>query len=303
MSAPEDIPTPLTRPYLLLVEDSPTTLAVISRNLSEHFDLISANDGEQAWELIQSDPKIELIITDVNMPNMSGIDLLKRIRGSDDPFICELPVFIMTSGDEDDKEKHEALLSGANDFITKPINPLVLRARVNVHHRLSIANRQIGAGKHRPINRSFADPLTGLNNRDGLLHIGAEAFHACQINERPLSALLVNVQELKELEEAYGLQASESILVCVADILQKAIRDVDTVGRIGERLFAALLPGTDQSGTRIIAERVKKKANSATVGVKGSTVEFSVLVGVASYPDSGINSLDDLLNTAENNLS
>lgn len=303
MSTPNDISPPVTRPYLLLVEDSPTTMAVISRNLSEHFDLISAQDGEQAWELIQSDPKIELVITDVNMPNMGGLDLLKRIRESDDPFISELPVFIMTSGGEDEKEKQEALLSGANDFITKPINPLVLKARVNVHHRLSIANRQVGAGEHRPINRAFADPLTGINNNDGLLHSGAELFHTCQQHERPLSALVISVQEFKELEEAYGLQAGESILVCVTDILQRAIRDVDTMARIGDEQFAVLLPGADQGGTQIVAERIRKKANSTAVGVKDNTVEFSVAVGVASFPNSNISTLEELLSEAKGNLS
>ena len=93
---PKQIQTTEPLPQLLLVEDSHTTHALLTKYLGRNYQLIQANDGVEAWKLLNSDREFDLVITDVHMPNMSGHQLLVKIRKSDDIRHKNLPVIVMT---------------------------------------------------------------------------------------------------------------------------------------------------------------------------------------------------------------
>ena len=105
-------------PLLLLVEDSPTTTALLSKFLGASFRLLHATDGANAWQLLQKHPDIALVITDIHMPNMTGHQLLVKIRRSDESHHKNMPVIVMATP-EGNEDRNLAFLNGANDFITK----------------------------------------------------------------------------------------------------------------------------------------------------------------------------------------
>lgn len=289
------------RPYLLVVEDSPTTLAVISKHLAGYFDFISATNGEEAWELLQSDPKIELVITDVNMPKLSGFGLLQRIRESDNKKIAELPVFIMTTND-DESGKEQALIKGANDFVTKPINPLVLRARVNVHHkvaRISSEGNSVDSADKGPSNK---DPQTDLYTKEGLIDLAEDEVTKSLESGKPLALLLIEIENFEDLGKKHGSAATDEILATATKLLKKLIRDVDIAARIEEDKFALILPNTKQLGTTLVGQRVRTTIERTTVIVGATTIDVTASIGVAMIPGDPAKTISGLLEIADARL-
>ena len=143
---PKQAKNPDELPLLLLVEDSPTTQALLSKYIGGNYRLLHANDGVEAWEMLTKHPEVALVITDINMPNMTGHQLLVKIRKNDGGHYKNLPVIVMTTF-EDNTDRNLAFLNGANDFITKPIDEMELLARVNVHYRLAHTIHELEASK------------------------------------------------------------------------------------------------------------------------------------------------------------
>ena len=124
-------------PTILIVDDSPTIRAVVSKALKSNFTIIQASDGEEAWNILKNNNDIELVVTDLMMPKMDGFALVSRIRtdrGS--PHLHSLPIIVVTTL-EDANAKLRALLSGANDFITKNTETAELQARVLARYKLA----------------------------------------------------------------------------------------------------------------------------------------------------------------------
>ena len=128
-------------PLILLVEDSKTSAAVLSRELAEHYRVLIASDGNAAWEYLETNKEIDLVITDIHMPFMSGQQLLVKIRKSKHAHLSNLPVIMITTT-EDRADSRLAFLNGVNDFLIKPIDGIELQARVGVHYSLSKAIRE-----------------------------------------------------------------------------------------------------------------------------------------------------------------
>lgn len=138
-------PSPLqladSQPTLLVVDDDPDILRVVRFYLSKHnYRILSAENGQIALDLLHKDPTVELILSDVMMPEMSGLELLKAVR--EDPFFTDIPVILISAEGETSK-KVAGLNLGADDFITKPFNFDELTARVRNHLRLRRLQREV----------------------------------------------------------------------------------------------------------------------------------------------------------------
>src|SRR5256885_7870159 len=107
-------------PRVMIVEDSETSAALLLRYLRGRFEIQHVRDGEEAWKALCDNHAVELIVTDIQMPHMTGLELLKKIRQSDIAGVRALPVIVMTTAD-DSRDRNLAFEYGANDFVTKPI--------------------------------------------------------------------------------------------------------------------------------------------------------------------------------------
>jgi CheY-like chemotaxis protein len=127
---------PAGKPHILVVDDSPTIRAAVTKALEKDFELVEASDGVKGWETLCTDSKIKLVVTDLMMPNMDGFGLIGRIRSAKIPGVANLPIIVVTAL-EDPQAKVHALVAGANDFITKRTDTLELQARVVARYQLS----------------------------------------------------------------------------------------------------------------------------------------------------------------------
>lgn len=139
---------PSGKPPILVVDDSPTIRAAVTKALQNDFELIEATDGAKGWEILCANSKIKLVVTDLMMPNMDGFALIERIRSAKIPGIANLPIIVVTAL-EDPQAKVHALVAGANDFITKRTDTLELQARVVARYQLSqiVGNPFYAAGE------------------------------------------------------------------------------------------------------------------------------------------------------------
>jgi CheY-like chemotaxis protein len=117
---------------ILIVDDSRTVRAGLSKVLSPKFSIIEAEDGEDGWNKLQGNGSIKLVITDIMMPQLDGYGLICRIRGADQEQLQNLPIIVVTSA-EDELSRERAHACGANNFIVKPAKPSDLIERVNFH--------------------------------------------------------------------------------------------------------------------------------------------------------------------------
>jgi len=117
---------------ILVVDDSRTVRAALSKVLSPKFSVIEAVDGEDGWKKLQVNASIKLVITDIMMPQLDGYGLICRIRGSEADRLQKLPIIVVTSA-EDEISRERAHACGANNFIMKPAKPADLIERVNFH--------------------------------------------------------------------------------------------------------------------------------------------------------------------------
>ncbi|MFV1992785.1 MAG: diguanylate cyclase, partial [Acidiferrobacterales bacterium] len=289
------------RPYILIVEDSPTTLAVISSHLSEYVDIISASNGEQAWELVQQDRDIRLVLTDIVMPGLSGHQLLVKIRKSDDARIKNLPVFMMTTG-VDITDRHLAFLNGANDFLTKPVDPIELQARINVHHNLANTILELEKSRNELKLQATTDPLTKLQNRRVFFEEGEKAMFTTLRYKTDLSIILLDIDYFKKVNDIYGHHAGDVVLVKVSQLLESLVRHVDIVARVGGEEFSILLPGTNRLGAAVLAERIRKSIETAVTSVDAHKIQISISAGLVTASSENCDKFGDLVKIADKRL-
>lgn len=288
-------------PLLLLVEDSQTTTVLLTKYLSGGYRLVHAKDGAQAWEMLEKNPEISLVITDINMPNMTGHQLLVKIRKSDDGRHKNLPVIVMTTA-EDNVDRNLAFLNGANDFITKPIDEMELVARVNVHYRLARTIRELETSRHALAEQATTDSLTKLKNRRAFFENGAKALAMARRYVSDLSVILLDIDHFKKVNDTYGHSVGDDALVVVAHILMEMSRAEDTVARIGGEEFAILLPDTNRLGTAVLAERIRSAIEREQFIVGDRIVPITTSIGIATYGVDPAESIDQLLGVADNRL-
>jgi diguanylate cyclase (GGDEF)-like protein len=288
-------------PPILLVEDSATTATVLSRYLSGQYRIVHARDGEEAWELLQAQPEIELVITDIQMPRLTGHQLLVKIRKSDAPRIQALPVIVMTSAD-DNVDRNLAFLNGASDFVTKPIDELEIQARVKVHHTLTRTIRELEASRLLLTEQATTDPLTHLRNRRAFFDNGARALALARRYNQDLSVVLADIDYFKRINDTFGHQVGDDVLVAVAHILCSVTRDADTPARLGGEEFAILVPDTNRLGVAVLAERLRAAVEREKLLAGNTVVPLTISVGIASLHADQAENIGQLLSIADRRL-
>jgi len=289
------------RPGVLLVEDSRITKTLLSRNLSKHYTLFDANDGQEAWAMLCDTPEIELVITDINMPHLTGHQLLVRIRKSENARIRQLPVIVMTTAD-DNVDRNLAFLNGASDFINKPIDEMELLARTRVHHKLASTIRELEKSRAQLVELATTDPLTKLNNRRTFFEQAEQHMVMAERYQTDLAMIVLDIDFFKKINDSHGHHGGDAVLVSVATLLTDKIRSVDTVARMGGEEFALLLPGTNRLGAAVMAERIRAAIEQHPFHASGLILRVTASLGIASTDIDLAENPEELLAVADRRL-
>ncbi|TCK19191.1 diguanylate cyclase (GGDEF)-like protein [Thiogranum longum] len=288
---------------LMVVDDSRLMRVAARKILKNDFIIIEAADGEEAWETLQQHPDIALVMSDLSMPNLDGLGLLKRIRESR---FSELPVIIITGAEDDDGSKKTALAAGASDFITKPFESVQLLARAKAQARqknVQEALQQSEAEKQQLQETSQVEPMTGLANKRAFINHLEENLAYATRHRTELSLILVRIEKYKVLFLRRGKQVAEQLAREVARILANGRRREDTVGHIALDTFGVLLPSANLPGSKRVVNQLTEAIEQLEISIEGVSIPFSVRFGLCN-PDirPGI-SADEVITQAETRLS
>lgn len=273
-TSPRPAAWPARKPRLLLVDDQPVQLQALYRTLAGDYQLFMATNGEQALQVaLQQQP--DLILLDVVMEGLDGFGVLQRLRAQAET--AAIPVIFVTAHSDQDIESR-CLEAGAVDFITKPINPAVVRARVRTHLTLKFQSDLLRS-------LAFVDGLTGVANRRRFDERLALEWARAQRHGHALSLLLVDVDHFKAYNDRYGHQAGDEALRRVAACLTEQMRrGTDLVARYGGEEFACLLPDTDSEQALALAQRIVEAVPLMAIPHSACPVApvLTVSVGVAT---------------------
>ncbi|MBS0212600.1 MAG: response regulator [Proteobacteria bacterium] len=263
----------ITSTRILFVDDSKVLLKTASKILSAEFDVVTAVDGQDAWVKLGQDHSIQVMFSDISMPNCDGYELLGRVRTSDDAGLNAMPVILVTGADDDETARQTALDRGATDFLNKKYLSSELLPRARAHSKYQRISQQLQA-------QSKLDPLTGLANEQGFLDRLAQDIAYARRHKLDLALLRLEIDHLPALYEHLGNRVVEPIVLRVAELISGRIRAEDTAAHIGLGGFAISVPGGQLRGVESMAAGLQAKVAAMPVEVGGKRLAVSLTTAV-----------------------
>jgi diguanylate cyclase (GGDEF)-like protein len=277
---------------VLLVDDSKLVRLTATKILAEQFDLVLAEDGEEAWQKICEDNTIQVVFTDLGMPKLDGYGLIQRIRQSENEGIRNQPVIVITGAAEEDDVRRRVFELGATDFITKPFNSTEILARAEAHasYRRDKESLQKSAD---------IDLLTGTLNRNGLQKQLKKDVSFVNRHAENMALIIFELDDFKTIFKRVGEQSSNKIIKQTATALLGAIRKEDSVGRYGLEKFIIILPMAKTEGVIILAKRLCERIKSFKMTVGGTALPISMSAGISIVRKGSATTVKDLIDSAE----
>jgi len=236
------------QPVVLLVDDTPTNLSLLSNILKEKYRIKVANSGTKALELAFASPP-DLILLDVMMPEMDGYEVCRQLK--DNPDTRDIPVLFLTAKSQLEDEEL-GLSLGAMDYIHKPISPPIIKARVHNHISLKMQTDLLK-------RLSYIDGLTGVSNRRHFDKTIDIELRRSQRHQQPVSVLMIDIDFFKVFNDNYGHVMGDDCLKLVAGAMHGVvIRSMDLLARYGGEEFVVLLPETRIDGAVKVAEALRE---------------------------------------------
>jgi diguanylate cyclase (GGDEF)-like protein len=257
---------PLSKPRVLLVDDDPSVRRLAALHLSDLFDVrLALNGTEGLGRALQDAP--DVIVLDKVLPDMKGIDVVASL--SKDPRTSDIPV-VFLSALSATAEKVEGLEHGAVDYITKPVEPRELAARLAVFARIRARQEKLRL-------EAATDPVTELPDRKTFESRLSQEIARSSRSGSPVSTMIVDIDGFEEIKLRPGGRAGDELLREMGSTLRTALRTSDSVYRYGEDEFAAMLPDTELATAYLAAERCREQIGNIIV----ADMPTSVSIGVA----------------------
>jgi diguanylate cyclase (GGDEF)-like protein len=287
---------------ILIIDDSAVVRQQILTTLRKaalfetHHEAADGIEGFKA-ALNQS---FDVIVCDLEMPGMDGFKFLAMRNSREE--LRDVPV-IMLTGREDLETKIRGLDQGASDYVTKPFDPAELVARVRVQLKIKTLQDALKKSNQLLLQLSNTDPLTGLHNRRYLMDtLAREVERSCR-TDIPLSLVMIDIDHFKRVNDTYGHQVGDAVLVAVAALLQGQLRPYDTAARFGGEEFVQVLPSTELAAAGAVAERLRKLTANLSFAKEGAAdLELTISAGVALVSPGSIVNADDLIRQADTAL-
>jgi diguanylate cyclase (GGDEF)-like protein len=288
---------------IMSVDDSRLMRKSVARILKGLNDVVEAEHGEDAWEMLQKDETIKIICCDLSMPVMDGFGFLELVRNSEDERIKNIPVIIVTGQEDSEENRNKIFEAGASDFVSKPFDSAQLRASIKTHTRLEKTAKELEQKTSEFEVAAAIDPLTGLGTRAFFYKSAGQAISYARRHEKELVIVQLSIDKFRELFIKVGKETSSALIKKVGEILSKHSRQEDIVCRMGLDGFTALLRTCDLAGAVKMTERVAgmvKKINCQTTGIEQE--HATVSIGLAKIEINDDSTVDSLLQAADKYL-
>jgi diguanylate cyclase (GGDEF)-like protein len=288
VAAPED------RPRILIVDDERININLLNALLKTDYKIMVATDGEQALKAAMTG-KPELILLDIVMPGIDGYEVCRRLKAT--AATQSIPIIFITAMGEVENEAMGFAL-GAVDYIAKPFNSAVVKARVGVHMKLK-RNGDILE------NLASMDALTEVPNRRAFDQTRKQEWARSLRDGLPISFVMIDIDMFKQYNDNYGHGAGDECLTRIAKALNGCVqRPGDLLARYGGEEFAAILINTPEEGALRMAEVIHAAVAALQIphAFSATAPHVSVSIGIATAIPSPSLTADILSEAADNML-
>ena len=279
---------------VLIVDDSATNRQMLGDCLEADYAVLLASSGEEGLELAR-EHQPDVILLDVMMPEVDGYEVLRQLK--EDDRTSSLCVVFITGLDTPEAEE-KGLVAGASDYVTKPLHPTVVRARVALHMQVVRQRRMLET-------LANIDGLTELPNRRQFDAVFAAEWARSARTHQPLSVAIMDVDFFKRYNDHYGHAMGDHALQLVARGLAKRIkRPAELVARYGGEEFVVIMPDTPIEGAIQLADSLRLGVEGQGIPHKRSSAAIciTVSIGVASTSTDAPASAESLLQRADERL-
>lgn len=262
------------RPIILIVDDEISNIEIMSAVLEDEYEVCFATSGEEALTVALA-VLPDLILLDVLMPGIDGYEVCLRLKK--ERLLADIPVMFTTGLNDQDAEVR-GLSAGAIDYVTKPIQPVILRARAANHIELKRLRDQLA-------QMAVTDALTGLSNRRHLEQTLERETAKLGNTGEWLSVIMLDIDFFKLFNDTFGHPAGDRCLAMVGAALTRAVHlSTDLAARYGGEEFVCVLPGRDQDAAKLVAKEIQSQIHSLSIPHPESSVSSYVTVslGIAS---------------------
>ncbi len=265
---------------ILIIEDSPFNQLLLKTYLKkDNYNISTASEGGKALEMLVTQ-SFDLVLLDIYLPDINGIEVLKRIRKLDKTKYT--PVILITASDDPDT-KIKGIEAGANDYLIKPISRHELKARVKSLLKSHQLQNYLFTNYAQVVEKAIKDGMTGLYNNSYLKQfLAAEIEYSIKMN-KPLSLLMMDLDDFKDYNDTNGHPIGDKALQEVASIILKNIRNSDLPARYGGEEFAVVLPGTSSQEAVKVAQRIRQEIEAHVFEHQDKTKRknLTISIGVA----------------------
>ena len=264
---------------ILIADDDPISRRLLEGTLVRlGHEAVSVNDGTAAVAGLLAPGAPRLAILDWMMPGADGLAVCREVRRRSESYVY---IILLTA-----RDRREDMVAGfdaeADDFLTKPLDSVELRARLRSGERVLALQERLLETQAALRHQATHDHLTGLWNRRMILDALGHELNRASHEGRPLAVAVADLDHFKQVNDTHGHPAGDAVLQASAKRIQSVLRDYDAVGRVGGEEFLLLLPGCTADEARVIAERAREAIASAPIELPSGSLPMSMSLGVAS---------------------
>lgn len=291
-----------TKPFRVIVADDDQKDRMVLEYLLAKwgFEVYSAPDGAQAWELLQAEDVPTIAILDRMMPKLDGMELCRKIRSVPRRHYTYI---VFVTGMAQKQQMVAGLRAGADDYLAKPFDPDELQGRLLVAERILATQEQLVAAHEYARFQAVQivqDCLTRLLNRTGIMDALNQELSRSHRSREPFAVILADVDHFKSINDTYGHPAGDEVLCEVANRIKTSVRAYDSVGRFGGEEFLGVVPGCDESTAFQVAEKIRHAVGGTPVKILGEEKTVTVSLGVNAR--TGETSAQAMLHAADEAL-
>ncbi len=282
---------------VLIAEDDPISRVLLSRLLVKAgYEVVATANGSEAWEVLRKEGAPRLAVLDWMMPGMDGLAVCQRVRARSGGAYTY--ILLLTSKDAT-PDLVEGLESGADDYLTKPLNPEELKARLRAGLRILRLEDQLVAAREEMQVKATHDALTRLWNRSAILDMLQRDIARARREGSSVGVLLCDIDHFKSVNDTHGHAAGDEVLQEAARRFVDSVRDYDVVGRYGGEEFLIFLPGCPSRKTADRAEQIRLAFSSPPFHTKAGPLNITLSIGAVAAADWKTASAEELIRIAD----
>jgi two-component system, cell cycle response regulator len=285
---------------VLIADDDPVSLLLVERFLRKWgYDVVSATEGNTAHKHLLAEDTPRLAVLDWMMPGFTGPELCREVRQRvGRPYTY----LLLVTSREAKEDVISGLNAGADDYLTKPVNPEELQARLRVGVRIIELEDKLLAAQDVLQHKATHDELTGLLNRSAIVELLRRELARAPRENSCCGVLLADLDHFKNVNDTLGHAAGDEVLREAAARLTAGVRGYDAVGRYGGEEFLLVLPGCDANALRVRAEHILTDFRDRPFDAGAQSLRVALSIGAASSADWPESGPDALVRSADGSL-